>query len=74
MDNIIIYIRKNRRTGGWTYVQIISTINNTLYRYYGYSSITEPEKSTFNKYSFIEYLKSIGIPKKYISKVEMYEK
>lgn len=36
----------------------------------GKYSIDEPKKSTFNKFSFIEYLKNIKLPKKYIQEVE----
>ena len=68
-----IYI-KNTKTIE-EYIQITENTNktNTLYIYKrinnkGYTQ--ETSKSTFNKYSFINYLKSINIPKKYIKEVE----
>lgn len=68
-----IYI-KNTKTIE-EYIQITENTNktNTLYIYKrinnkGYTQ--EISKSTFNKYSFINYLKSINIPKKYIKEVE----
>lgn len=68
-----IYI-KNTKTIE-EYIQITENTNktNTLYIYKrinnkGYAH--ESGKSTFNKYAFIEYLKSINIPKKYIKEVE----
>ena len=73
MDKKTIYIKENKLTHLWEY--IATTSNNygiTLYNYYNGKNVDTATKSTFNKYAFIEYLKSVQIPKKYITKVEKY--
>lgn len=57
------------------YIKIAENVDKTctLYSYIKINSknyAQDTSKSTFNKYSFINYLKSINIPKKYIKEVE----
>lgn len=60
-----IIIKNATKNKGCKYINILSNENNTLYSFYdGISDVAK--KSSFNKYSFIEYLKGIQIPKKYI--------
>ena len=66
----VIHIRENKTT---LLNECITSVTNsngiTIYSYYNGKQI-EPKKSTFNKASFIEYLKSIQLPKKYIKQVD----
>lgn len=68
-----IYI-KNTKTIE-EYIRIVENVDKkyTLYSYIKINSkdyTQDTSKHTFNKYAFIEYLKSINIPKKYIKEVE----
>lgn len=71
MGKIVIeHATKNK---GCKYIGMLTNCNGiTIYNYYNGYSIDTATKSTFNKASFIEYLKSIQIPKKYIKMVENY--
>lgn len=54
-------------------IKMLTNCNGiTIYSYYNGFSCDTATKSTFNKASFIEYLRSIQIPKKYIKMVENY--
>ena len=57
------------------YIKIIdnSDKTNTMYSYIRIGNDFNRSKHTFNKYAFIEYLRSIKAPKKYIKEVEKYE-
>lgn len=63
MNTIVIHIPHGK------YIRITSNGHNALYSYYNGVNDT-PIKSSYNKYSFIEWLKSAGIPKKYIKEIE----
>lgn len=56
------------------YITIKGNEHTTMYTYVldCNNSIFNKSKSSFNKYAFIEYLKSIGISKKIIKQVEEY--
>lgn len=71
MEKIIITTKKTKNQNGNCFIKILKSGTNICYSYYdGKYSIDEPKKSTFNKFSFIEYLKNIKVPKKYIKEVE----
>ena len=71
MDKKILYIKENKTTKLWQYISITTNSNGiSIYNYYNGKNIDTATKSTFNKYTFIEYLKSIQIPKKYINEIE----
>ena len=71
MEKIIITTKKTKNQDGNCFIKILKSGANIYYSYYdGKYSIDEPKKSTFNKFSFIEYLKNIKVPKKYIKEVE----
>lgn len=54
-------------------IKMITNCNGiTIYNYYNGYSVDTATKSTFNKANFIEYLKGIQLPKKYIKMVENY--
>ena len=57
------------------YIKIMQNIDktNTRYSYIKISNTDSKSKHTFNKTAFIEYLKSINLPKKYIKEVEESE-
>jgi len=57
------------------YIKIMQNISktNTMYSYIKISNTDNKSKHTFNKTAFIEYLKSINLPKKYIKEVEESE-
>lgn len=57
------------------YIKIMQNIDktNTMYSYIKISNIDNKSKHTFNKTAFIEYLKSINLPRKYIKEVEESE-
>lgn len=68
-----IYI-KNTKTIE-EYIKISENVDKTctLYSYIKINSknyAQDTSKHLFNKYAFVEYLKSINIPKKYIKEVE----
>ena len=71
MEKIIITTKKAKNQDGNCFIKILKNVANICYSYYdGKYSIDEPKKSTFNKFSFIEYLKNIKVQKKYIKEVE----
>ena len=71
MECFKILIKSATKNKNAVYVKIMKGINgNCSYSYYNGNSIDLPSKSTFNKYSFIEYLKGCNIPKKYIKEIE----
>ena len=60
------------------YIKIATNIDktNTMYSYIKISSkdyTQDKSKHTFNKQVFIDYLKGINVPKKYIKEVEESE-
>jgi hypothetical protein len=70
MKKSIINIKENKTTSLMEYIS--ATSNNqgiTIYNYYN-GKTENATKSTFNKYAFIEYLKSIQISKRIIKQVE----
>ncbi len=70
MKTNLLYIKENKITGAWDYIKAVTNTNGiTIYNYYK-SNNDNAVKSTFNKYAFVEYLKSIQVPKKYIKQVE----
>ena len=70
MEKSIIYIKENKKSGAWQYIKMITNCNGiTLYSYYD-GIQDDAKKSSFNKCSFIEYLKSIKISNKFIKKME----
>ena len=70
MKTNLLYIKENKTTGAWDYIKVVTNTNGiTIYNYYK-SDKDDAVKSTFNKYAFIEYLKSIQVAKKYIKQVE----
>lgn len=57
------------------YIKIAENVDKTciLYSYVKINSkdcTQDRDKHSFNKYAFVEYLRSINIPKKYIKEVE----
>lgn len=73
METGKIIIKEPTKDRLCVYIKMVTNSNGiTIYNYYNGYSIDTATKSTFNKASFIEYLKSIQIPKKYIKMVENY--
>lgn len=65
MEVNIIYTKENKDSTK-NYIKITTNGSGvSLYSYY-INGNDAPEKTSFNKCSFIEYLKSVKIPKKYI--------
>ena len=69
----IIYTKENKDSTK-NYIKITTNVSGvSLYSYYANGNDT-PKKTSFNKWSFIEYLKSIKIPKKYIDMLQVLHK
>lgn len=60
MNKTIIQVNSN------SYIVITDNNLQALYSYYNNDNC---KKSSFNKYAFIEYLKGIQVPKKYIKQL-----
>jgi hypothetical protein len=65
MEVYKIYTKKSNTT--CNYIKVTKSLDKALYTYYVNGN---EKKSSFNKYAFIEYLKSINIPKKYINAID----
>lgn len=53
--------------------EIITIRSNSTMQLYSYVKNEVTRKSSFNKYAFIEYLKGLQVPKKYINQIEKGE-
>lgn len=71
MECFKIVVKPATKNRGCKFIKILKNSNGIAsYNYYNGNNIDTPSKSTFNKYSFIEYLKGCNIPKKYLKEVE----